>query len=74
MRSVAGRGSVEQAVAVLNKLPADMLPLPAEPLRGPAAPSPWDPPLAGRMAQTGNAVMEERMIPLLLADIAESAP
>jgi uncharacterized protein (TIGR02679 family) len=47
---------------------------PAEPLRGPAAPSPWDPPLAERMAQTGSAVMEERMIPLLLADIAEAAP
>ncbi len=46
----------------------------AEPLRGRAAPSPWDPPLAGRMAETGNAVMEERMIPLLLADIAEAAP
>jgi uncharacterized protein (TIGR02679 family) len=47
---------------------------PAEPLRGPAAPSPWDPPLAERMAQTGNSVMEERMIPILLADIAEAAP
>ena len=43
---------------------------PAEPLRGPAAPSPWDPLLAERMAQIGSAVMEERMIPLLLADIA----
>jgi uncharacterized protein (TIGR02679 family) len=45
----------------------------AEPLRGPAAESPWDPPLAGRMAQAGSAVMEERMIPLLLADMAEAA-
>ncbi len=41
-----------------------------EPLRGPAAASPWDPPLAERMAQTGSAVMEERVIPLLLADMA----
>ncbi len=45
----------------------------AGPLRGPAAESPWDPALAERMAQTGNAVMEERMIPLLLADMAEAA-
>jgi uncharacterized protein (TIGR02679 family) len=45
----------------------------AEPLRGPAAPSPWDPPLAERMTLTGNAVMEERMIPLLLDDMAEAA-
>jgi uncharacterized protein (TIGR02679 family) len=42
----------------------------AEPLRGPAAESPWDPPLAERMAQAGSAVMEERMIPLLLTDLA----
>lgn len=42
---------------------------PAERLRGPVAPSPWDPPLAERMAQTGSAVMEERLIPLLLRDM-----
>jgi hypothetical protein len=47
---------------------------PTELLRGPAAPSPWDPPLAERMVQTGNAVMEERMIPMVFADIAEAAP
>jgi hypothetical protein len=34
-----------------------------ERLRGPAADSPWDPQLAARMAQTGRAVMEERLIP-----------
>ena len=45
----------------------------AEPLRGPAAASPWDPPLAVRMAQTGSAVMEERLIPLLVADLTEAA-
>jgi uncharacterized protein (TIGR02679 family) len=44
-----------------------------EPLRGPAALSPWDPPLAERMTQTGSAVMEERLIPLLLADMAEAS-
>lgn len=41
-----------------------------ERLRGTAADSPWDPPLAKRMAQTGRAVMEERLIPVLLADLA----
>jgi uncharacterized protein (TIGR02679 family) len=42
---------------------------PTERLRGPAADSPWDPPLAHRMTQTGRAVMEERLIPALLADL-----
>jgi len=38
-------------------------------LRGQAAPSPWDPALAARMAETGQAVTEERLICLLLADL-----
>ncbi|GAA2124879.1 TIGR02679 family protein [Streptomyces synnematoformans] len=42
----------------------------SEPLRGSPAPSPWDPALARRMRETGRAVMEERMLPLLLADLA----
>lgn len=41
-----------------------------EPLKGPAAPSPWDPPLAKEMARRGRTVMEERLIPELLADLA----
>jgi uncharacterized protein (TIGR02679 family) len=41
----------------------------SEPLRGPSAASPWDPPLAARMAQTGRSVMEERLIPALLRDL-----
>ncbi len=40
-----------------------------EPLRGARAPSPWDPALADLMASTGQAVMEERLIPVLLADL-----
>jgi uncharacterized protein (TIGR02679 family) len=40
-----------------------------ERLKGPSAASPWDPPLAARMSQTGRAVMEERLIPQLLADL-----
>ena len=43
-----------------------------ERLRGPSAPSPWDPELAARMAETGQAVMEERLIPLLLADLGKA--
>ena len=40
-----------------------------EPLKGAPAPSPWEPALAGVMATRGRAVMEERLIPLLLADL-----
>lgn len=40
---------------------------PTERLRGSAADCPWDPALANLMARTGRAVMEERLIPLLLA-------
>jgi uncharacterized protein (TIGR02679 family) len=43
-----------------------------ERLKGPAAASPWDPDLAARMAQSGRAVMEERLIPLLLGDLGFS--
>jgi uncharacterized protein (TIGR02679 family) len=42
----------------------------SEPLRGTPGSSPWDPGLAARMRQTGRAVMEERLIPLLLEDLA----
>jgi hypothetical protein len=38
-------------------------------LRGPAADYLWDPALA-RMAQTGTTVMEERLILVLLTDLA----
>lgn len=42
---------------------------PTELLRSSAADCMWDPALAHLMAQTGRAVMEERLIPLLLADL-----
>jgi uncharacterized protein (TIGR02679 family) len=45
--------------------------LPTEPLRGAPAASPWDPALESLMATTGRAVMEERMVDILLADLAE---
>jgi uncharacterized protein (TIGR02679 family) len=41
----------------------------SEPLRGAPADSPWDPALAPLLAETGHAVMEERLIPQLLADL-----
>jgi uncharacterized protein (TIGR02679 family) len=42
----------------------------SEPLRGAPAASPWDPPLAGHLSRVGRAVMEERLLPELLADLA----
>ncbi len=42
----------------------------SEPLKGTPATSPWEPSLAERMAAAGRAVMEERLIPTLLADLS----
>ncbi|NBM20059.1 TIGR02679 family protein [Streptomyces sp. GC420] len=39
------------------------------PLGGPPAASPWDPELARAMGESGQAVMEERLLPALLADL-----
>jgi uncharacterized protein (TIGR02679 family) len=41
-----------------------------EPLKGPAADSPWEPALATEMVRRGRSVMEERLIHTLLADLA----
>ena len=41
------------------------------PLTGTAAASPWDPPLGVSMAKSGRAVMEERLLRRLLADLAD---
>jgi hypothetical protein len=43
----------------------------SEPLRGPAAPSPWDSRLAELMQASGRAVAEERQLPTLLAELAD---
>ncbi|QFG26272.1 TIGR02679 family protein [Actinomadura sp. WMMB 499] len=45
-----------------------------EPLRGTPASSPWEPALADRMRNAGRAVMEERLIPLLLTDLTAARP
>ena len=42
-------------------------------LLGTPAPTGWDPPLAGAMRETGRAVMEERLLPHLLADLVTGA-
>jgi uncharacterized protein (TIGR02679 family) len=44
------------------------------PLVGAAAPSPWEPELAELMAGQGRAVMEERLLPALLADLGVATP
>ncbi len=41
-----------------------------EPLKGPSAQSPWDSRLAELMQASGRAVGEERLLPALLADLA----
>ncbi|MGQ0632742.1 MAG: TIGR02679 family protein [Sporichthyaceae bacterium] len=41
----------------------------SELLKGSPAPSPWDPALATRMTEFGRAIMEERLIPMLLMDL-----
>jgi len=45
-------------------------PSPTASLVGPAAPSPWDPPLADAMADVGRIIYEEDMLEPLLADLA----
>jgi uncharacterized protein (TIGR02679 family) len=42
----------------------------SEPLKGTPAESPWDLELAAQMRSSGRAVMEERLIPALLSDLA----
>ncbi|MEV1062958.1 TIGR02679 family protein [Streptomyces sp. NPDC050263] len=43
------------------------------PLAGPPTTSPWDPELARAMRESGGAVMEERLLPALLSDLARPA-
>jgi uncharacterized protein DUF2399 len=50
------------------------LPASSEPLRGPAADSPWDPGLAELMQASGRAVTEDLQLPALLADLASPVP
>ena len=45
----------------------------SEPLKGPARPAPWDPSLAEALSASGRAVMEERIVDLLVADLMIAA-
>jgi uncharacterized protein (TIGR02679 family) len=45
----------------------------SEPLKGAPATSPWEAELAERMRSAGRAVMEERLIPCLLSDLATAS-
>ncbi|MDW8805817.1 DUF2399 domain-containing protein [Streptomyces scabiei] len=40
------------------------------PLTGPPAASPWDPALALAMEESGSALMEERLLSVLLSDLS----
>ncbi|NUR57855.1 MAG: TIGR02679 family protein [Catenulispora sp.] len=44
------------------------------PLTGPSAASSWDPALAEALTASGQAVMEERLVPLLLKDLSAPSP
>jgi Protein of unknown function C-terminus (DUF2399) len=44
----------------------------SKPLKGSPAASRWDPELAADMRATGRAVMEERLIPVLLNDLGST--
>ncbi len=43
-------------------------------LVGSPVPTPWDPPLADEMLRVGRAVMEERLLPVLLDDLRANFP
>jgi uncharacterized protein (TIGR02679 family) len=45
----------------------------SEPLKGAAAPSPWDARLSAEMQQTGRAIMEERLIAELMEDLRRAS-
>lgn len=47
---------------------------PSDALRGTPAASPWDPSLAGAMAEAGRCLMEERLIPTLIEDLRIVSP
>lgn len=45
-----------------------------QPLLGTPAPTPWDPQLSVAMSTAGRSVMEERLLPVLLADVKRESP
>jgi len=67
--AVPWRMSLADYLAALRGVGRVDLGIETEPLKGPPALSPWDPPLAAEMALRGRAVMEERLLAVLLGDL-----
>ncbi len=68
--AMARHGAVPWRMGLSDYLAALRAPLAeTEPLKGPACASPWEPGLAAAMSDRGRAVMEERLIPVLLEDL-----
>ena len=73
-RAVPWRMSTADYLAALRGVGDVDLGIETEPLKGPPAPSPWDPALAVEMAARGRAVMEERLLAVLLGDLGRGTP
>jgi len=73
-RAVPWRMTVADYHAALVGADGAELGVETEPLKGPPAPSPWDPALAREMAARGRAVMEERLLAVLLGDLGSGTP
>jgi len=73
-RAVPWRMSTADYLAALRGVGDVDLGIETEPLKGPPAPSPWDPALAVEMAARGRAVMEERLLAVLLGDMGRGTP
>ena len=66
--AVPWRMSLDDYESALRGNAADPL-TETEPLKGAPAPSPWEPALAAAMAGRGRAVMEERLLDVLVGDL-----
>lgn len=67
--AIPWRMSVSDYLTALGGVGAEGSLPETEPLKGAPALSPWEPLLAQEMATRSRAVMEERMLPVLLADL-----
>ncbi len=72
--AVPWRMSTVDYLAALRGVGEVDLGIETEPLKGPAAASLWDPALAVQMAERGRAVMEERLLAVLLGDLGSGTP
>src|SRR5664279_1848135 len=72
--AVPWRMSTADYLAALRGVGDADLGIETEPLKGPPASSPWEPALAVEMAGRGRAVMEERLLGVLLGDLGSGTP